>query len=72
MRVIAREFERGFGKFKQLADAGQIIEITDRRGQVYTFAARRQESHAGAGRHLAGRRPLAPDPVPESEWRGLR
>lgn len=72
MQVIAREFERGFRKFKQLADAGQVIEITDRRGQVYTFAARRPETHAGAGRHLAGRRPLPPDPVPDSEWKGLR
>lgn len=65
-----REFSRRISHFKKLAESGKTVELVDRQGRHFTFAARKPSSHMGAGKHLATRTPLTPERTPEDEWQG--
>lgn len=63
-----REFARRLSYFKRLAEAGKTIQLKDRQGRHFTFAARKPVSHLGAGKHLAADKPVTPERTPPSEW----
>jgi antitoxin (DNA-binding transcriptional repressor) of toxin-antitoxin stability system len=54
------------------AAAGEEILVT-RFGKPYVriLPAARPKNFLGAARHLAGKKPVSPDPIPKSEWKGL-
>jgi hypothetical protein len=63
-----REFSRRLSYFKRLAEAGKTIQLRDRQGRQFTFAASQPVSHMGAGKHMAAGEPLSPERTPPDEW----
>ena len=55
------------------AAAGEEILVT-RFGKPYVriIPAKQPRSFLGAGKHLKQKKAVAPEPVPASEWKGLR
>jgi len=55
------------------AAGGQEILVT-RFGKPYVriLPAKRPASFLGAGKHLGMKEPVSPEPIPASEWKGLR
>jgi hypothetical protein len=72
MTVIARDFIRRFSHYKRLAQAGKQVSVTDRTGHKFTFLADKPKALSGAGRRYYNGSLLSPDPVPDSEWKGMR
>jgi hypothetical protein len=72
MTVIARDFLRHFSRYKRQAQAGRDVTVMDRKGQRYVFRAEKPKKLAGAGRRYFKGMLLSPEPVPESEWKGLK
>ena len=66
--VVIRTFIREFARFKQLAEAGKVVELVDREGRRFTFAAEKPKRAYGTARHMAKGKPLSPDPIPREEW----
>lgn len=64
-----RDFSRRLSHFKRLAEAGKTIQLVDRQGRRFTFAAQKPSSHMGAGKHLAQGRPLSPERTAPDEWK---
>ena len=66
--VVIRKFIREFPRYKQLAEAGKVVELVDRKGKRFTFAAEKPRRASGAAKHMAKGNPLSPEPVPRKEW----
>jgi len=47
--------------------------LVTRFGKPYVriLPANQPRSFVGAGKHLGMKRPVSPDPIPKSEWKGL-
>jgi antitoxin (DNA-binding transcriptional repressor) of toxin-antitoxin stability system len=54
------------------AAGGEELLVT-RFGKPYVriVPANQSSSFVGAGRHFGMKKPVAPDPIPRSEWKGL-
>ncbi len=54
------------------AAGGEEILVT-RFGKPYLriLPAKQPRSFVGAGKHLGVKKPVSPDPIPASEWKGL-
>jgi antitoxin (DNA-binding transcriptional repressor) of toxin-antitoxin stability system len=54
------------------AAGGEEIVVT-RFGRPYVriVAATQPRTFVGAGRHLGAKKPVSPQPIPASEWKGL-
>lgn len=70
--VSVRSLRRDTGLLDEAA-LGEEILVT-RRGKPYVriVPAQQPQSFLGAGRHLGLRKPVSPDAIPPSEWKGLR
>jgi hypothetical protein len=65
-----RQFIRQFPRFKQEAEGGKVVVLTDRQGRRFLFQAERPKRLLGSASRLAKGKPLSPEPVPKSEWKG--
>lgn len=72
MTVITRTFLRRFAQYKRTAEAGKAITVVDRHGRRFVFQAEKPGRLQGAAADMSDGRAVSPDPVPTSEWRGLR
>ena len=71
MKTVTLRAIRRDAALLDAAAAGEDIIVT-RRGRPYVriVAARQSRTFLGAGAHLGAKRPVSPEPIPESEWRG--
>ena len=66
--VVIRKFIREFPRYKQMAEAGKVVELVDRQGKRFTFAAEKPKRSMGSARHMAKGKPLSPEPISPDEW----
>jgi hypothetical protein len=71
MVITLRSFLRSYKRFKPQLEAGKALEIQDRQRHRFRIQRVKPSRHVGAGKHLAPRQPLSPEPIPASEWKGL-
>jgi predicted protein tyrosine phosphatase len=72
MTVVTRTFLRRFAQYKRTAEAGKTITVIDRRGRRFLFQAEKPRRLHGAAAHMSDGMAVSPDPIPASEWKGLR
>ena len=73
MKTVTLRALRRESKLLDQAAAGEEVVVT-KFGKPYIRilpASKKARSFLGAGKHLGMTKPLSPDPVPESEWKGL-
>ena len=69
--ISVRTFERD-PSYKARAAGGESFLVTLRgRPHFRVLPPEQPETHLGAGRHLAKGKPVSPEPIPASEWKGL-
>ena len=68
MTVALSKFLRDFSRYRDLAERGQRLDLVDRRGKRFVFAAEKPASFLGAAKHLSKGKPLSPEPTPREEW----
>ena len=66
--VAIRKFIREFPRYKHMAEAGKIVELIDRKGKRFTFAAEKAKRASGAASHMAKGKPLSPQPIAREKW----
>ena len=71
MTVALSKFLRQFPRYRELAERGQRVDLVDRRGKRFVFAAEKPRTFLGAGKHLFKGKLVSPEPVPRSEWKDL-
>ncbi len=73
MKTITLRSLRRDSSLLDLAAKGEEILVT-RFGKPYVHivAAKQPRSFVGAGKHLGQKKPVSCDPIPSSEWKGLR
>lgn len=73
MKTVTLRALRRDASLLDAAAAGEAIVVT-RFGKPYVriVPARQRRSFLGAGAHLRVKEPLSADPIPASEWKGLR
>ncbi len=73
MKTVTLRALRRDASLLDMAAEGEEIVVT-RFGKPYVriVPARRPRSFVGAGRQLAQQEAVSPEPVPASEWKGLR
>ncbi len=69
--VTLRSLRRDAALLDAAADGEEILVTRFGRPYVRIVPAERARSFLGAGRHLHPTRPVSPDPIPESAWKGL-
>jgi prevent-host-death family protein len=70
--VTLRAFRRDASLVDAAAEGEEIVVTRFGRPYVRVVQARQPRSLLGAGSHLRQREALPPDPIPESEWKGVR
>jgi prevent-host-death family protein len=70
--VTLRVLRRDASLLDAAAEGEEILVTRFGRPYVRVVPAERPRSFLGAGRHLGQRRPVSPDPIPITEWKGLR
>jgi antitoxin (DNA-binding transcriptional repressor) of toxin-antitoxin stability system len=72
MKTVTLRSLRRDSSLLDVAAAGEPILVT-RFGQPYVriIPAKQPETFLGAGKHLAQKKPVSPDPIPASEWKKL-
>jgi len=73
MKTVTLRALRRDATLLDVAASGEEILVT-RFGRPYVriVPAKQPRAFLGAGKHLALRRPVSPDAIPPSEWKGLR
>jgi len=72
MKIVTLRSVRRDAALLDRAASGEEILVT-RFGKPYVriIAANQARSFLGAGKHLRTKKPVSPDPIPVSEWKGL-
>ncbi len=72
MKTITLRSLRRNASLLDSAATGEELLVT-RFGKPYIriLPANQPRSFVGAGKHLGMKRPVSPDPIPKSEWKGL-
>ena len=72
MKTITLQSLRRNAGLLDFAASGEELLVT-RFGKPYIriLPANQPRSFVGAGKHLGMKRPVSPDPIPKSEWKGL-
>jgi prevent-host-death family protein len=73
MKTVTLRALRRDASLLDAAAAGEEIVVT-RFGKPYVriVSAQRPHSFLGAGMHLGQKEPVSSEPIPPSEWKGLR
>ena len=73
MKTVTLRALRRDARVLDVAASGQEILVT-RFGKPYVriVPAKQPRSFLGAGKHLGIRKPVSPEAIPSSEWKGLR
>ena len=70
--VTLRRLRREAHLLDSAAGGEEIMVTRFGRPYVHISPAAQPGSFVGAGRHLGAKKPVSPQPVPASEWKGLR
>jgi prevent-host-death family protein len=70
--VTLRALRRDTGLIDSAASGEEILVTRFGKPYVRIVPARQSRSFLGAGKHLAMKKPVSPEPIPSSEWKGLR
>jgi len=69
--VTLRSLRRDAALLDEAAGGEEIVVTRFGKPYVRIVSAERPQRFLGAGRHLAVREAVSPDPVPASEWKGV-
>ena len=70
--VTLRSLRRDTGLLDSAADGEEILVTRFGKPYVRIVPARQPRSFLGAGKHLGLKKPVSPEAIPPSEWKGLR
>lgn len=70
--VTLRALRRDASLLDAAAEGTEIVVTRFGKPYVRIVPAQRPRSFLGAGAHLRQKKPVSPEPVPPSEWKGLR
>ena len=69
--VTLRSLRRNAGLLDSAATGEELLVTRFGKPYVRILPANQPRSFVGAGKHLGMKRPVSPDPIPKSEWKGL-
>jgi len=69
--ITLRTLRRDSGLLDSAADGQELLVTRFGKPYVRISPANQARSFLGAGTHLGLKKPVSPDPIPSSEWKGL-
>jgi antitoxin (DNA-binding transcriptional repressor) of toxin-antitoxin stability system len=69
--VTLRSLHRDADLLDSVAGGEELLVTRFGKPYVRIVPANQSPSFVGAGKHFGVKKPLSPDPVPQSEWKGL-
>ena len=69
--VTLRSLRRNAGLLDSAATGEELLVTRFGKPYVRILPANQPRSFIGAGKDLGIKRPVSPDPIPKSEWKGL-
>ncbi|HWF19662.1 MAG TPA: hypothetical protein VG754_10360 [Verrucomicrobiae bacterium] len=69
--VTLRSLRRSTAPLDSAAAGEEIVVTKFGKPYVRILPAQPAKTFLGAARHLAGKKPVSPAPIPKSEWKGL-
>jgi prevent-host-death family protein len=69
--VTLRSLRRDSTLLDRAANGEEILVTRFGRPYVRIVPAGQPKTFLGAGKHLGQRKPVSPEPIPPSEWKGL-
>lgn len=69
--VTLRSLRRDADLLDSAAEGEELLVTRHGKPYVRIVSANQSRTFLGAGRHLGMKKPVSPDPVPRSEWKGL-
>ena len=70
--VTLRSLRRDAGLLDRAAGGEDILVTRFGKPYVRIVPAKQSRSFLGAGKHLGSLKPVSPETIPSSEWKGLR
>ena len=70
--ITLRSLRRDSSLLDRVAEGEEILVTRFGKPYVRISPAKQLRSFLGAGKHLGQKNPVSPDPIPASEWKGLR
>jgi prevent-host-death family protein len=70
--VTLRTLRRDSTILDRVAGGEEILVTRFGKPYIRIVPASQARSFLGAGKHLKQAKPISPDPIPASEWKGLR
>ena len=69
--VTLRSLRRDADLLDSVAGGEELLVTRFGKPYVRIVPANRSPSFMGAGKHLGMEKPVSPDPIPQSEWKGF-
>jgi prevent-host-death family protein len=69
--VTLRSLRRDADLLDSVAGGEELLVTRFGKPYVRIVPANQSASFVGAGKHLGMKKPVSPDPIPRSEWKGL-
>ncbi len=69
--VTLRSFRRDAELLDSAAEGEEILVTRFGKPYVKIVPAKQPRSFLGAGKHLRLKKPVSPEPIPATEWKGL-
>ena len=69
--ITLRSLRRNAGLLDSAATGEELLVTRFGKPYVRILPANQPRSFVGAGKHLGMKRPVSPDQIPKSEWKGL-
>lgn len=70
--ITLRSLRRDTGLLEAAASGEELLVTRFGKPYVRIVPAKQPPSLLGAGKHLGLKRPVSPDAIPSSEWKGVR
>jgi len=69
--ITLRSLRRDAGLLDSAAIGQELLVTRFSKPHVRILPAAQPRSFIGAGKHLGMKRPVSPEPIPKSEWKGM-